>query len=241
MQQQPQRRIPAVLEDPLGAPDLERRGDVALDLADRALDHLVHLELVALAIERPHGVGDRRRARRRAASAGGSSAARASSRRPSSSADAASLPTGRNWRRTACRARGRAPRRARAGALPIPLPARLGMHEDQRVVAEQLGVGDDLAADLRHPGVLGEVDAGGRPEGAHVVESEVGLADVGDVARHHHAQDRFGVRLRAGRADHVCSGQLNSPRAVGTASASGHPRRRRAAVPAGRALRARRA
>ena len=87
---------------------------------------------------------------------------------------------------------------------PDSLPAGVGVHVDRRVVAEQLAAGHELAARrLDDPGVAREVDAGRRPVGPHVLEREVGLADVGDVAREDHAQDRVGVGLRARRADDV--------------------------------------
>ena len=70
-----------------------------------------------------------------------------------------------------------------------PAPAGVGVHVDQRVVAEQQRGRDDLAARLLdHPRVALEVQPGRRPVGVQVLDREVRVADVRDVARQQHAQ-----------------------------------------------------
>ena len=56
------------------------------------------------------------------------------------------------------------------------------MHGDEGVVAEQDRVAADAAGAHRDAGVMLERQAGPRPVGLQVLEREVGLAHVGDVA-----------------------------------------------------------
>ena len=71
-----------------------------------------------------------------------------------------------------------------------PAPAGVGVDVDQRVVAQQQRGGDDPAARLLdHPRVALEVQPGRGPVGVQVLDREVRVADVRDVARQQHAQD----------------------------------------------------
>jgi len=81
------------------------------------------------------------------------------------------------------------------------------VHVDQGVVAEQQRRRDDLpAGPLDDPRVAIEVQAGRRPVRVEVLDREVGVADVGDVARQQDAQDGLVVGPRR-RAEGVVAGK----------------------------------
>ena len=88
-----------------------------------------------------------------------------------------------------------------------PAPAGVGVDVDQRVVAQQQRGGDDPAARLLdHPRVALEVQPGRRPVGLQVLDREVRIAEVRDVAREEHAQHGLGV-VGARRAEGVVAGE----------------------------------
>ena len=227
LEQQPQRRVPALLLDPLGRHTSS--GSATLPSTSRKASWTSACTAISSRSRSNvrSGPGRRRRQRPRARSACGSSAAPASSPRPAAARAAASLPTAMTG---AARAVPRS-RAARLGELaqrvPMPRPAASGCTKTSASSPGSSARGDDLAAGvLDDPGVAREVEPGRRPVGPQVLEREVGGADVGDVARDDHVEHGGGVGV-ARRAHR--GGQLrNLPQVARCVSGSG-PACRRAA------------